>query len=75
MKTKEELNALKAEFENVCGKIAELPEEEMKQVTGGCDIGVDGFPLAQSQNAPGDQTLNGLFGGTYPGKCPIDTLG
>ena len=35
MKTKEELNALKEEVENVNKKLAELTEEELKQVIGG----------------------------------------
>ena len=35
MKTKEELNALKKEVENLKKKLAELTEEELEQVTGG----------------------------------------
>ena len=35
MKTKEELNALKEEVENVNKKLAELTDEELAQVTGG----------------------------------------
>ena len=35
MKTKEELNALKEEVEALNKKLAELTEEELKQVTGG----------------------------------------
>ena len=35
MKTKEELNALKNEVEGLTAKLAELSEEELKQVTGG----------------------------------------
>ena len=35
MKTKEELNALKEEVENVNKKLAELTEEELAQVSGG----------------------------------------
>lgn len=34
-KTKEELNALKEEFETLNKKFAELTEEELAQVTGG----------------------------------------
>lgn len=34
MKTPEELNALKAEVETVKGKLAELTDEELAQVTG-----------------------------------------
>ena len=35
MKTKEELNALKAEVETLSKKLHELTEEELKQVVGG----------------------------------------
>ena len=35
MKTKEELNALKNEVEALNAKLAELNEDEMKEVTGG----------------------------------------
>lgn len=35
MKTKEELNAIKEEFENLNRKLAELTEDELKKVTGG----------------------------------------
>ena len=38
MKTKEELNALKEEVEALNKKLAELTEEELKQVTGGVDF-------------------------------------
>ena len=40
MKTKEELNALKEEFESLNKKLAELSEEEIAQVTGGEDNGI-----------------------------------
>ena len=35
MKTKEELNALKEEAETLNKKLAELSEEELKQIAGG----------------------------------------
>ena len=35
MKTQEELNALKEEYESLNNKLQELNEEELKQVTGG----------------------------------------
>ena len=38
MKTKEELNALKAEVETLNKKLAELTEEELEQVSGGIPI-------------------------------------
>ncbi len=36
MKTQEELNALKEEVEALKKKLAELSEEELEQVAGGC---------------------------------------
>ena len=36
-KTKEELNELKQEYELLKSKLNELSEEELKQITGGCD--------------------------------------
>ena len=39
MKTKEELNALKEEVEALNKKLAELTEDELKQVVGGQDSG------------------------------------
>ena len=41
MKTKEELNALKSEVEALNKKLAELTEDELKQVSGGFDPRVD----------------------------------
>ena len=35
MKTKEELNALKNEVKNLNAKLAELSEDELKEVSGG----------------------------------------
>lgn len=35
MKTKEELNAIKEEYETVKGKLAGLSEDELKKVVGG----------------------------------------
>lgn len=37
MKTKEELNAIKAEYESLRKKLSELTEEEMQEITGGSD--------------------------------------
>ena len=39
MKTKEELSALKAEVEKLSKKLAELSEDELKQVVGGWNWG------------------------------------
>ena len=41
MKTKEELNALKAEVETLSKKLAELSEDELKEVAGGFDSDYD----------------------------------
>ena len=38
MKTKEELNAIKEEVENLNRKLAELTDEELEQVAGGIDF-------------------------------------
>ena len=38
MKTKEELNVLKAEYESLSRKLGELTDDEMEQVTGGMKI-------------------------------------
>ena len=38
MKTKEELNALKEEVETLNKKLAELSEDELKQITGGQNV-------------------------------------
>ena len=51
MKTKEELNALKEEVENLSKKLAELSEDEMEEVTGGKVIRRE-IPVG-----PGDQRL------------------
>ena len=47
MKTKEELNELKEEVENLNRKLAELTEEELAQVSGGAQLLEleDGDPL------------------------------
>ena len=41
MKTKEELNALKEEVKALNMKLAELTEEELKQVVGGVNVPFD----------------------------------
>ncbi len=38
MKTKEQLNALKEEYESLNRKLGELTDDEMEQVTGGMKI-------------------------------------
>lgn len=39
MKTKEELNELKIEYESLSRKLAELTDDELEQVTGGVCFG------------------------------------
>ena len=46
MKTKEELNELKIEYESLNRKLAELTEEEFELVTGGA------FPACNPEIAP-----------------------
>ena len=41
MKTKEELAALKEECENMGKRLAELSEDELKQVAGGMKVAVE----------------------------------
>lgn len=50
MKTQEELNALKEEIEALNRKLAELTEEELKQVTGGIASGRDYWRGRRRQN-------------------------
>lgn len=52
MKTKEELNALKEEVEIMNKKLAELTEEELKQVSGGVvgSLSSKKSPLSESGN-------------------------
>ena len=42
MKTKEELNKLKDEFEVLYKKLAELSEDELKEVAGGVTLDMNG---------------------------------
>ena len=58
MKTKEELNALKNEVENLNKKLAELTEDELAQVAGGNSWneywGEDGYFRISQSNAAFD---------------------
>ena len=45
MKTAEELNALKEEAETLNKKLAELTDEELAQVSGGCEKGEEGIEM------------------------------
>ena len=59
MKTKEELNALKKEVETLNKKLAELTEDELKQVAGGWhlgdDWGAEGYFNQDQENALRDE--------------------
>ena len=66
MKTKEELQALKEEVENLNKKLTELTEEELKMVSGG---GIFGPTTWMRCSSCGHTTLwNGIYNGTY--ECP-----
>ena len=54
MKTKEELNQLKQEYESLTSKLKELTEEELMAVTGGFARYTDGFTVDE-----GAETLEG----------------
>lgn len=41
MKTKEELEELKEEYETLSTKLLELDEDELKEIIGGTDLGWD----------------------------------
>ena len=61
MKTKEELNKLKEEFETLNKKLAELSDEELKQVTGGEKVPHTGLVLDPSVLEPPVPTTNRLY--------------
>ena len=75
MKTKEELNTLKEEVETLNKKLAELNEDEMKQVSGGLQPkpGPVGAPTAMKcTNQDCGYSVN--WAGLYSGKtfeCPV----
>ncbi len=47
VKTKEELNAIKEEVETLNKKLAELTEEELKQVNGGHEVDFGSYEVAK----------------------------
>ena len=55
MKTKEELNALKEELENMNKKLADLTEEELAQVAGG--VQPDTEQRYDGQSCPKDMLI------------------
>lgn len=70
MKTKEELNQLKTEYEALNTKLQELTEDELKQVTGGAALEQDNTtPKQQEPDIPGLE-----FIGPYAvGGIPLDS--
>lgn len=54
MKTKEELNSLKLEVEALNAKLAELTEEELKDVAGGVGGGMQMAPETKPVELPVD---------------------
>ena len=61
MKTKEELNQIKEEYVELNKKLAELSEEELKQVTGG----TSGDTYKFAQENPENTCDNALDGKDY----------
>lgn len=57
MKTLEELNALKTEFEAVAGKLEGLTDEEMETVTGGRYPWIHQRTAGKGFAAPGEDTI------------------
>ncbi len=64
MKTKEELNALKEEYESMKGKLAKLSEDELKKVVGGQGIS---NPVAGMSEEEAMRIAQQLDEGTYIG--------
>ena len=62
MKTKEELNSLKEEVENLNKKLLELTEEELAQVTGGADLNIDGTDAINDPSGVQPMPSMGWFG-------------
>ena len=56
MKTQEELNALKEEVKTVSRKLAQLNEEELKQVSGGGWVYQDIEISLESENGEGEKS-------------------
>ena len=73
MKTIEELNALKEEIETMNRKLAELNEEELKQVTGGSnDIEITFEYIMQYINAGNDRMAAEYFRLAQYSLAPFD---
>lgn len=60
MKTKEELNALKSEVNDLNKKLAELTEEELREVTGGTAPKLPATELAGGTYADPNMRIGGI---------------
>ena len=67
MKTKEELNALKEEVETLNKKLAELSEDELKQVSGGYNGYEIIFYNSQKLSETGEEEIERIAGGIAVG--------
>ena len=67
MKTAEELNALKEEVETLNKKLAELSEDELKQVAGGYNGYEIFFYNSQNLSETGEEEKKGYNVGFFPG--------
>ena len=83
MKTKEELNALKEEMENLSKKLRELTEEELAEVTGGFQeelLNIERQQLGNNQNlmnftgqqSGSNQNLTNFGGGQSSGSNSVE---
>ena len=67
MKTKEELNALKNEVKNLNAKLAELSEDELKEVSGGAWLNPPSDPTELGEWEDEIQYNVKVHGQTRPG--------
>lgn len=72
MKTKEELNALKAELADLNKRLAELTSEEMSQVTGGLIPAVPLSPADEGQpTVPHSDGLVDIYQNDWSVPSPV----
>lgn len=72
MKTKEELNALKAEVKAVSNRITELTDEELAQVSGGADN--DGYFTYTVKKGDSLSVIAIRYGTTVRTLCEINGI-
>ena len=70
MKTKEELNALKEEVEELNKKLVELSEDELKQVVGGSGKDRDSYMMCHSCGYVNYDVSSYTGNGDGPYECP-----